>query len=72
MRLVAGDNNLDCERLGKPELPNPIIADSTKGRDILQIQEDQKVEWKGYTCQKVVDLVAFKAIISAVNAQYVE
>ena len=44
MQLDTGDNNLDCERLNNPKILNPRIADSTKGRDLLQLQEDQKVE----------------------------
>ena len=32
MRPAARNNNLDCGRLKKPELVNPIIEDSTQGR----------------------------------------
>ena len=46
MQLATGDNNLDCERLNKTELLKPRIADSNKGRQLLQLQEDQKVDWK--------------------------
>ena len=39
MCLAAGDNNINCKRLSKPEFFNPIIKDNTKGREILQLQE---------------------------------
>ena len=32
---AARNNNLDCERLKKPELVNPRIEDSTQGRALL-------------------------------------
>ena len=44
MRLAAGYNNLDCKWLAKPNLLNPRIEGDTKGRKLLQLQEDQKVE----------------------------
>ena len=43
MRPAAGSNNLDYERLKKPELINPIIEDITLGLELLQFQADQKV-----------------------------
>ena len=43
MRLAAGDHNLDCKRLEKPEILNPRIEDSIKGREFLQLQEDHNV-----------------------------
>ena len=46
MRPAAGNSNLYCERLKKPELLNPIIKDSTQGLDLLQFQANQKVEWQ--------------------------
>ena len=44
MRLPAGDNNINCEQLAKPKLLNPRIEDGTKGSELLQLQEDQKLE----------------------------
>ena len=72
MRPAAGNNNLDYERLKKPELVNPKIEDSNQVWELLQIQADQKVEWQEYTFQEVVDAVAVEAIFAAVDAQYVE
>ena len=45
MRPASGKNNLDCEQLNKPELINPRIEDITQGRELLQLQSDQNVEW---------------------------
>ena len=70
--LAAGDNSLDCERLDKPELLNPKIEDGTKGHELLQLQEDQKVEWQYYTFQELVDSMLVKATVAAVDVQYVE
>ena len=72
MRSAAGNNNLDCERLKKPELINSRIKDSAQGRELLQFQADQKFEWQEYTFQEVVESVVVKAIVAAVDAQYVE
>ena len=36
------NNNLDYERLKKPELLNQKIEDSTQGRELLQLQADYK------------------------------
>ena len=72
MRLAAGNHNLDCERIEKPELLNPKLEDYTKGSELLQFKEDHKVRWQEYTVQEVVDYTAVEAIISAVDAQYVE
>ena len=44
MRLAAGENNIDFERLVKPDLLNPRIKDDTKRCELLQLQEDHKVE----------------------------
>ena len=45
MRLDARNNNLNYERLKKPELINPRIEDITQGQELLQFQTDQNVEW---------------------------
>ena len=41
--LAARDNNLNLERLAKPEILNPKTKDKTKGFKLLHLQEDQKV-----------------------------
>ena len=56
----------------KNKLLNPKIEDDTKGRNLIQFQEDHKVDWQEYTFQEVVYTVAVKAIVAAVDAQYVE
>ena len=72
MRLAAGDNNLNCERLNKLELPSSRISDSTNGQKFLYLQEDQKFKCQEYTFKEVVNSVAVEAIFSAVDAQYIE
>ena len=72
IRISARDKNLNFNQLAKPELLDPKIEDYTKGRDILQLQEDQKVECQKYTFQEVVDSVAVKAIVTDVDAQYIK
>ena len=49
MRLAAGIQDLKCGHMKRPKLINPKIDDDTKGREILQLQEDHKVNWKDYT-----------------------
>ena len=72
MRPAAGKNNLDCEQLKKTELTNPRIDDRTQGRELLQLQAEQKIERQEYTFQEVVESVAVEAIVVAADAQYVE
>ena len=72
IRPADGNNNLECERLKKPDLINPQIEDSTQGRELLQFQMDQKVECQYYTFQEVFDSVAVKYIVADVDAQYVK
>ena len=45
MHLAAGIQDLECTCIKRPELLNPKIEDNTKGRKLLQIQEDHKVNW---------------------------
>ena len=71
MRLVTTDESLDCTYLKKPALIHPIIANDTKGRDLVQLQEDHKLRWTEYHFQMVVDAMAVKAIVVAVNEQYI-
>ena len=66
------NNNLDYERLKKPELLNQKIEDSTQGLELLQLQADYKGNWQEYTFQEVFDSVAVEAIFAAIDAQYVE
>ena len=72
IRLAAGDNTPDCERLANPDILKPKIEYNTKWRELLQIQEDQKVQWLEYTFQEMVDSVAVVAIVAAVDTQYVK
>ena len=72
MRLVDGNNNLDCKRIDKNKLLNPRITDSTKRYNLLQLQEYHKVEWQEYTLQEVFDSMTVKAIVAAVDSQYVD
>ena len=59
-------------RIKRPELLNPKFEDDTKGRELLQLQENHKVHWQEYTFQEVIHAVAIKAIVADVDAQYVE
>ena len=72
MRLVTGDAALDCARLPLPSRINAQIMDATVGCALLQLQEEQKVEWQEYTFQTVLDAIGFEAIVAAVDDQYVE
>ena len=72
MSLAAGNQHLNCGPIKKPDFLNLKIEDDTKGRELLQFQEDHKVNWKEYTFQEVVDDVAVEAIVAAVDAQYME
>ena len=55
--IAARNQNIECERIENPELLNPKIEDDTKGRKLIQFQEDHKVKWQEYTFQEVVDSV---------------
>ena len=72
MRLAAGSQELDCGRIKRPYLLKLKIEDDTKGSKILQFQEDHKFNRQECTFQELVDAVAVKAIVAAVDAQYVE
>ena len=72
MRLVTTDKSLDCTYLKKPALIHRIIANDTKGRDLVQLQEDHKLRWTEYHFQMVIDVVAFEAIVAASNEHYIE
>ena len=58
MRLVTTDESLDCARLKNPFLVQPNIANNTKGRDLVQLKEDQKLRWTEYHFQMVIEAVA--------------
>ena len=72
MCLVTGDSTLDCDRTTTPERINPAITDTTSGRALLQIQEEQKLEWQEFTLQTVIDAVGVESIVIAVKNQYVK
>ena len=72
MTLIANDINLNFSHLPIPACINSAITDTTTGRQLLQLQDDQKLEWQDYTFQKVIDDIGVQAIISAVDAQYVD
>ena len=44
--LADWNQDLDCGRIKNPELLNPKIWYDTKGWQLLQLQEDHKVNWK--------------------------
>ena len=71
MRIVTSNATLDCSWLNQPELVYLQILDQTKGRDLIQYQEDQKLHWTEYNFQMVINDVAVKAITAAVNEQYI-
>ena len=70
MKLITNDANLNCSRLLLPARINPAITDTTTGRQLLQLQDDQKLEWQDYTFQQVIDEIGVQAIVGAVDAQY--
>ena len=72
MRLVTGDDALDCARLLLPARINAQITDATVGHALLQLQEEHKVEFQEYTFQTVLDAIGVKDIVAAVDNQYVE
>ena len=72
MRFAAGNQHLNCGQIKKPGFLNLKIEDDTKGRELLQFQEDHKVKWKEYTFQEVLDAVAVKAIVAAIDTQCLE
>ena len=43
MRLTAGNKNLNCKRIKKPDFLNAKIEDDTKGCNLLQFEEDHKI-----------------------------
>ena len=72
MCLAAGIQDLEYGHIKSTELLNPKIEDDTKGCDILQLQEDHKVNCQKYTFQEVIDAVVVKAIVAAIDEQYME
>ena len=72
MRFVTDNATLDCAHLPQPDLVHPKIKQDTKGRDLLQFQEDQKQKWTEYHFQLIVDAVAVEAITAAVDKQYID
>ena len=72
IRLAAGIQDLECGRIKRPEILNPKIEDNTKGCNILQLQEDHKIHWQEYTFQEAINAISVKAIVAAIDAQYME
>ena len=72
MRLVTTDYSLNCAWLKKSALIHPKIANNTKGRDLVKLQEDQKLRWMEYHFQIVINAVAVEAIAAAVGKQYMD
>ena len=72
MRLATTDYSLNCAWLKKTAIIHPNIANDTKGRDLIQLQEDQKLHWTEYHFQMVIGAVAVEAIIAAVDKQYID
>ena len=72
MRLAAGENTLDCQRLAKPKFLNTKIKYDTKGCDLLHIQEEQRVQFQEYIFQEGVDFGAVDAIVAVFDAQYIK
>ena len=72
MRLAARIQDLKCGHIKWPELLSPRIEDDTKGCELLQVQEDHKVHWQEKIFQEAIDAVAVKAIVAAIDAQYME
>ena len=72
MRLVTTDKSFDCARIKKPAIIHPNIASNTKGRDLVQLQEDHKLFCMEYHFQMVIDAVAVKAIVAAIVEQYID
>ena len=70
--LAAGIQDIEYGRIKRPKLLNLKIEYDTKGRGLLQIQEDHKVHFQEYNFQEVINAVAVEAILAAVDAQYVE
>ena len=72
MRLFTTDDSLNCARLKKPALIHPKIANDTKGQDLVQLQEDQKLRFTEYYFQMVINAVVVKSIVAAVDEQYID
>ena len=72
MRLATTDDSLNCAWLKKKAIIHRNIANDTKGRDLIQLQEDQKLHWTEYHFQMVIGAVAVEAIIAAVDKQYID
>ena len=72
MRVVTNNPALDCARLTKPDLVHRNIKQEIKGRDLLELQEQQKQKWSEYHFVLIVDAVEVKAITAAVDGQYID
>ena len=72
MHLAAGIQYLKCRCIKRPDLLNQKIENDTTGIELLWLQEDNKVNWKEYTFQEVINAVAVESTVEAVDTQYVE
>ena len=57
MRVATGNATLNFDGIAKPVLVNPKISDTTKGRDLIILQEDKKLRWTEYHLQLIIDSV---------------
>ena len=72
MCLFTTDGSLNCAWLKKPALIHPNTANDTKGRDLVQFQEDHKLRWMEYHFHIVINAVEVEAIVAAVGEQYMD
>ena len=72
MRLLTVNNDLARRPIPKRDAVNPLIANDTKGRDLIILQEDQKTLYKEYDLQEAVDACRVTTIKQVVEAQYIE
>ena len=72
MQIVAQNVGLNCDPLDTPDLVNSAISESTKVRDLLELQEKQKEKWSDYLYQRVLNKIGGEIIISVVPDQYVK
>ena len=72
IKRVANNTSLGCSRIPKLQRINGAIQDTITGRKLLQLQNNQKMEWQDYTLQNVINELGVEAIIAAVDTQYVD
>ena len=72
MRLLTVNNDLARRPIPKRDAVNPLIANDTKGRDLIILQEDQKTLYKEYDLQEAVDACGVTTIEQVVDVQYIK